>query len=93
MESPDIPGRFVLHTNVLPNRIGFEGDPEAKPGSTRVSTKWPFQRFWWTDHAADQGDIVSYRVIPMMEPAEKPVKREDLASEWSSGGTARIASY
>jgi hypothetical protein len=73
----------ILHTNILPNRIGFGGDPTAKPGQTRISTKWPFQRFWWTDHAADQGDIVSYRVIPMVKPAEKPVRRDDLASEWS----------
>ncbi|MBB3606421.1 phosphatidylserine/phosphatidylglycerophosphate/cardiolipin synthase-like enzyme [Mycolicibacterium sp. BK556] len=73
----------ILHTNILPNRIGFAGDPGAKAGQTKVSTKWPFQRFWWTDHAADQGDIVSYRVIPMVEPAEMPVRRDDLASEWS----------
>jgi hypothetical protein len=41
----------IKRTNVLSNRMGFEDDPKAKPGSKRVSTVWPFQRFWWTDHA------------------------------------------
>jgi hypothetical protein len=58
--------KTIAHEDVLPNRIGFVDDPNAAPGSTALSTVWPFQRFWWTDHAAAQGDILSYRVIPMV---------------------------
>ena len=73
----------VLHNNVLPNRIGFVDDLDAQPGRTRVSTKWPFQRFWWTDHDTDQDDIVSYRVVPMVGEVDELTKLEDQASAWS----------
>jgi hypothetical protein len=32
----------------------------------KPSTEWPFQRFSWTDHDAETGDTVSYRVIPIV---------------------------
>jgi phosphatidylserine/phosphatidylglycerophosphate/cardiolipin synthase-like enzyme len=56
----------------LPNRIGFENQPEPakkKAGQKAIlkpSTEWPFQRFSWTDHDANTGDTVSYRVIPVI---------------------------
>ena len=75
--------KTIAHEDVLPNRIGFVDDPNAAPGSTALSTVWPFQRFWWTDHAAAQGDILSYRVIPMVGTVGQLSMAEDLASEWS----------
>ena len=53
----------------LLNRMGFENEEvAAKPEEgqevvTKPSTEWPFQRFSWTDHDANTGDTVSYRVI------------------------------
>jgi phosphatidylserine/phosphatidylglycerophosphate/cardiolipin synthase-like enzyme len=75
--------KTIAHEDVLPNRIGFVDDPNAAPGSTALSTVSPFQRFWWTDHAAAQGDILSYRVIPMVGTVGQLSMAEDLASEWS----------
>jgi phosphatidylserine/phosphatidylglycerophosphate/cardiolipin synthase-like enzyme len=72
----------------LPNRIGFENEvvPQPADGSapTKPSTEWPFQRFSWTDHDADTGDIVSYRVIPIVRAGAvlSPVAAE--ASAWSA---------
>ena len=59
----------------LDNRVGFENEKapaEAKEGQPAVlkpSTEWPFQRFSWTDHDADTGDTVSYRVVPVLRDA------------------------
>lgn len=56
----------------LSNRMGFVNEPEfAQPISgqepvSRPSAEWPFQRFSWTDHDANIGDTVSYRIIPVI---------------------------
>jgi phosphatidylserine/phosphatidylglycerophosphate/cardiolipin synthase-like enzyme len=82
----------------LPNRMGFEGEPEpAKPeeGQQAVmkpSTEWPFQRFSWTDHDADTGDTVSYRVIPVVRNDAGDLKLlESHASDWSPAKTLGAA--
>jgi phosphatidylserine/phosphatidylglycerophosphate/cardiolipin synthase-like enzyme len=46
----------------LSNRVGFKADA-PKAGDRRPSRDWPFQRYDWTDHAADLGDEISYRVV------------------------------
>src|ERR1700704_3170828 len=59
----------------LPNRTGFENEKvkdkpeEGQAEVTKPSTEWPFQRFSWTDHDANTGDTVSYRVIPVIRNA------------------------
>lgn len=73
----------IAHQDFLPNRIGFVDDPDAAPGSSASSKMWPFQRFWWTDHAAAAGDILSYRVIPMLGTVGHLTAAQNLASEWS----------
>src|SRR5215468_10768004 len=56
----------------LLNRTGFENEivkptpKEAQTAVTKSSTEWPFQRFSWTDHDANTGETVSYRVIPII---------------------------
>lgn len=74
----------------LPNRVGFENEKikaEAKEGQqpvTKPSTEWPFQRFDWTDHDANTGDTVSYRVIPVVRGADGKLSTEEAqASAWS----------
>ncbi|HVP50047.1 MAG TPA: phospholipase D-like domain-containing protein [Candidatus Bathyarchaeia archaeon] len=71
----------------LPNRTGFEGEkiptpPDGKP-VLKPSTEWPFQRFNWTDHDANTGDKVSYRIVPMVGKAGDLKPAEDQASDWS----------
>jgi hypothetical protein len=84
-DSTDLTGdrMTVMHLNWLPNRLGFVDDPEATPGATRISTKWPFQRFWWTDHDTDEGDIVSYRVVPMVGEVGHLTPLEEWSSQWT----------
>src|SRR4051794_5744370 len=61
--------------DTLLNRTGFEKDKAPDPAAAgqdppaRSSKEWPFQRFSWTDHDANTGDTVSYRVVPMIRNA------------------------
>jgi phosphatidylserine/phosphatidylglycerophosphate/cardiolipin synthase-like enzyme len=78
----------------LPNRTGFENEKvKAKPEEgqaavTKPSTEWPFQRFSWTDHDANTGDTVSYRVIPVARNAAGKLELvEAQESEWSPART------
>jgi phosphatidylserine/phosphatidylglycerophosphate/cardiolipin synthase-like enzyme len=72
----------------LVNRTGFVGEPVTVPTNgkpaTKPSTDWPFQRYNWTDHDADTGDTVSYRVIPILRnDAGELEQSTDEASKWS----------
>jgi len=54
------------------NRVGFARD-KPKSDDHEPSSKWPFQRFNWTDHAVDVGNKVRYRVTAAeTAPAESP---------------------
>jgi hypothetical protein len=77
-----------LTEEFLLNRMGFENQPTPTPGPggaiTKPSTEWPFQRFSWTDHDADTGDTVSYRVIPVVRDSGGNLDLvEAQGSEWS----------
>jgi phosphatidylserine/phosphatidylglycerophosphate/cardiolipin synthase-like enzyme len=78
----------VASDTFLPNRIGFENEvvPQPADGSapTKPSTDWPFQRFSWTDHDADSGDTVSYRVIPVVRAGATLNQVPAEASDWSA---------
>jgi phosphatidylserine/phosphatidylglycerophosphate/cardiolipin synthase-like enzyme len=74
----------------LVNRTGFEDEKvKAKPEAgqeavVKPSTEWPFQRFSWTDHDANSGDTVSYRVIPVVRNSSGKLELlETHASDWS----------
>ena len=57
---------------VLRNRVGFDPNPPASAdGDSRSepSSVWPFQRYDWTDHGANNGETVRYRVCAMKLPA------------------------
>jgi PLD-like domain len=81
----------VLDT--LPNRVAFANDKdhgEAEVGAKGIlkpSTELPFQRFSWTDHAAGTGDVVSYRVVPMIRKGKKLEMLESHASDFSEEKT------
>lgn len=70
---------------VLENRIGFAGDPNAKPGAHASSEQWPIQRFIWTDYAAAGAGQVSYRVVARIGKAGQLADGE--ASGWSAPGS------
>jgi len=78
----------------LTNRMGFENEKmaarplEGQEAVVKPSTDWPFQRFSWTDHDANTGDTVSYRVIPVIRNTAGQLELiESLASDWSSAKT------
>ncbi|HKH49932.1 MAG TPA: hypothetical protein VKM72_35205 [Thermoanaerobaculia bacterium] len=59
------------NTEVIRNRVGFSSDPADDAGSapTKPSSIWPFQCFDWTDHGANSGQTVRYRVSAVRLPA------------------------
>lgn len=68
------------------NRTGFE-DQTAQPGETRPSGEWPFQRFFWTDHEVNTGDVVRYRVWPLLFDASGQPTFDEArfpASNWTA---------
>ena len=77
----------------LPNRVGFANDHDHGPadedakGVLKPSTELPFQRFSWTDHDANTGDTVSYRVVPIVRKGKKLEPLEAHASDWSDDKT------
>lgn len=80
-ETKDKQGRTLR--SYVENRTGFASHP-GKPGEHRPSTEWPFQRFGWTDHAMDLGNVVRYRVTPVIRGAGgKLALASDGASDWT----------
>jgi phosphatidylserine/phosphatidylglycerophosphate/cardiolipin synthase-like enzyme len=83
-------GETKMEDDFLPNRTGFEKEKvDAKPkigqrAVTKPSKEWPFQRFSWTDHDANTGDTVSYKVIPVIRNNGNELELlESHASDWS----------
>lgn len=60
------------------NRTGFEGDANP-PHSFKPSDKWPFQRYTWTDHGVSEGDVVTYRIVPVKGTPIDPAPDESMA--------------
>jgi PLD-like domain len=69
-------------TEPVENRLGFKKD-KPKSGDHRPSSEWPFQRFNWSDHAADGGDVVRYRVTAMVDDGSGRPYQHGPASEWT----------
>ena len=68
------------------NRLGFKKD-KPKSGDHRPSDEWPFQRFNWTDHVVDVGNVVRYRITAMIDAgAGRPYQRGP-ASRWTRWAT------
>ena len=86
-------GKKKAEEDFLVNRTGFENEPKPKEKDPKIkpSTEWPFQRFSWTDHDAETGDVVSYRVIPMIRNSDGELEqKESQASAWSAERTLGI---
>ncbi|HEV8428975.1 MAG TPA: phospholipase D-like domain-containing protein [Pyrinomonadaceae bacterium] len=80
------------NSEILRNRVGFSNQPEdtgeGLPGSrSKPSNIWPFQRYDWTDHGANSGQIVRYRVVALRPPNVGEVGTDPLeaivASPWT----------
>lgn len=64
------------------NKVGFEGEAH-QPGEQRPSTEWPIQRFTWTDFGVSAGDVVNYKIVPILLINNQLVKDEANSSDWS----------
>ena len=82
-------------TEVLRNRVGFKDGSNSEEENTvddqmlsQPSNIWPFQNFSWTDHGANTGQTVKYRVgavsaVAGQEPGSAPLKAIEF-SKWSA---------
>ena len=102
IERKRTPPGGLLVQSFLVNRIGFDTAGRAPVDSNgaalmKASTEWPFQTFSWTDHDANSGDTVQYRVVPILREATGALTaRNESASEWSAAvhlGTDKNATY
>lgn len=70
----------------LSNRVGFENDPAVDEHGEKVTKRssqdWPFQRYDWTDHAADLGDEIAYRVVARVKGADGKLT-DGPSSDWT----------
>jgi len=70
----------------ISNRVGFEDDTEVDAEGNEITSRssrdWPFQRYNWTDHAADLGDVIAYRVVARVVAASGKLK-DGPASGWT----------
>jgi phosphatidylserine/phosphatidylglycerophosphate/cardiolipin synthase-like enzyme len=91
----DIPGclgvaiecrRGDAEPKFLSNRVGFEDEKEVDENGERLTFRssqlWPFQRYDWTDHAADLGDIIAYRVVARVVGDDGKLK-DGPSSDWT----------
>lgn len=64
--------------------VGFADGPDFPPGTRKPTSEWPIQKYLWSDIAVGPGDLVDYRVVPVIRAADGGL-REDLsrASAWS----------
>ena len=77
---PDARG-FV--EEIVASWVGFANGPDVAPGTRRPTTKWPIQKYLWSDFMVNPGDEVAYRVAPMIGPADALKEADDQASPWS----------
>lgn len=79
------------NTEVIRNRVGFEAGPADETGpTTQPSSLWPFQCFDWTDHGANNGQTVRYRVSAVRLPAGGTLGETALEPVADSGWTEAI---
>jgi phosphatidylserine/phosphatidylglycerophosphate/cardiolipin synthase-like enzyme len=83
-EKPD-PQGFV--EEIVASCVGFANGPDVEPGTRKPTTVWPIQKYLWSDFAVHPGDIVMYRVVPMVGSASALQEKKELASDWSESVT------
>ena len=88
-----IPGciGFALYRNrngkeeIVQNRIGFaDGVPKLPAvGTPMLSTKFPIQRFVWTDFDVNDGDLIQYKIVPISIKNDKIIELSELTIKYS----------
>lgn len=66
--------------------VGFAEDAPKPPMGE--DWRWPIQRYLWWDYHVQLGDVVRYRVVPVVGPdAAHLALAEDKASDWTAAET------
>lgn len=80
-------------TEILRNRVGFDSsavDPEKPESLSQPSSIWPFQRYSWTEHGANNNDSVRYRISCMGKKADTVPGKTKLQIIAQSSWTGKI---
>lgn len=77
---------------ILRNRVGFSANPpQDENDRSQPSNIWPFQRYDWTDHGANSGETVRYRISLVQLPAGGTAGTSPLDPIFSSNWTKSIS--
>ncbi|RYF20265.1 MAG: hypothetical protein EOO42_12730 [Flavobacteriales bacterium] len=75
---------------ILRNRVGYTDGPVVTNNITEISKPsnvWAFQRYDWTDHGANYGETVRYKVLAVKQDPTKVLGVDELTvlleSEWT----------
>ncbi|MCJ7576708.1 MAG: phospholipase D-like domain-containing protein [Dehalococcoidia bacterium] len=77
-------------SEILRNRVGFQDQEVQTENQSQRSNIWPFQRYDWTDHGADNRQTVQYRVSALRLPAGSKIGVDVMESIADSGWTEPI---
>ncbi|KIZ35430.1 MULTISPECIES: phospholipase D-like domain-containing protein [Rhodopseudomonas] len=69
---------------IVSSWVGFADGPDVRSGTRMPTTIWPIQKYLWSDFTVNAGDIVSYRVVPMLGAWNALTEDAKQASRWSA---------
>lgn len=78
---------------ILRNRVGFNSasvDPDKPDTLSQPSSIWPFQRYDWTEHGANNNNSVRYRVSCMAKKTDTVLGKTELVAIAQSDWTGKI---
>ena len=79
------------NSEILRNRVGFSDNPPQNGADlSEPSSIWPFQRYDWTDHGANSGETVRYRISAVTLPAGKTAGTDTLQAFLTTDWTGPI---
>jgi phosphatidylserine/phosphatidylglycerophosphate/cardiolipin synthase-like enzyme len=70
---------------IVASWVGFANEPATDPGTRKPTTDWPIQKYLWSDFMVNPGDVVAYRVAPMVGLGT--ALKEAQGSSWSPAVT------
>lgn len=77
------PAKDGFVEEIVSSWVGFADGVGADPGTRKPTTVWPVQKYIWSDFAVNAGDVVAYRVAPMIGTKDALAPSEGFTSDWS----------
>lgn len=84
-------GNIIKEPHALNNFLSYKDQMTNHQHIAFPSTSSPIQRFTWNDYSADEGDVVSYKVVPMLMIDN--ILRQDVenSSDWTDFTTLEFS--